>query len=66
MYSSLLFLGWGSFFKAPSWMGCALVLVATANLVITAKVEEGENLRKFGDAYTQYLNETKMLVPFVF
>ena len=66
MYSSLLFLGWGSFFKAPSWVGCALVLVATASLILTAKMEEWENLHKFGDAYAQYLNETKMFVPFVF
>lgn len=66
MYSSLLFLGWGAFFKDPSWMGFALVLIATASLIITAKVEERENIRKFGDDYTQYLNVTKMFVPFVF
>jgi protein-S-isoprenylcysteine O-methyltransferase Ste14 len=45
---------------------CGLVFIATASLVITAKLEEGENLHKFGNAYTQYLNETKMFVPFVF
>jgi len=50
----------------PLRMCCGLVFIATASLVITARVEEGENLRKFGDDYTQYLNETKMFVPIRF
>ena len=50
----------------PLRICCGLLFMATASLVITAKAEEGENLRKFGDAYTDYLNETKMFVPFVF
>jgi len=50
----------------PLRICCGLLFIATASLIITARVEEGKNLRKFGDDYTQYLNETKMFVPIGF
>ncbi len=66
MYSSLLFLAWGAFFKAPSWPGVALALAATGFLAATAKIEERENLRFFGPAYKTYMERTKRFVPFIF
>ncbi len=66
MYSSLLFLAWGAFFKTPSWPGVALALAATGFLVATAKIEERENVRFFGPAYETYMDRTKRFVPFVF
>lgn len=66
LYSSLLFLGWGIFFKHPSWPGALLALAASAFLVLTARAEEAENLRYFGEAYQEYMKHTKMFVPFVF
>jgi len=66
LYSSLLFLGWGVFFKDPSWLGSALVLTATTFLVATAKVEEAENIRFFGSDYQTYMKQTKMFIPFLF
>jgi protein-S-isoprenylcysteine O-methyltransferase Ste14 len=66
MYSSLLFLAWGIFFKAPSWLGGLLALAATLFLVVTARVEEAENGRYFGDAYCEYRKRTRMFVPFLF
>jgi protein-S-isoprenylcysteine O-methyltransferase Ste14 len=66
MYSSLLFLAWGIFFKAPSWPGGGLALVATLFLVATARVEEAENIRFFGVAYREYKKATKMFIPFLF
>ncbi len=66
MYSSLLFLAWGTFFKAPSWPGVALTLAATGFLVATAKIEERENVRFFGPAYETYMERTKRFVPFIF
>jgi len=65
LYSSLLFLGWGIFFKAPSWLAWLLVLAASAFLFATARVEEGENIRYFGDVYRAYMQRSKMFVPFV-
>ena len=66
IYSSLLFLAWGVFFKNLSWPGGVLVLAATIFLTATAKVEEAENLRFFGVAYRDYMKQTKMFVPFLF
>ena len=65
LYSSLLLLGWGVFFKHPSFLSVTLVLVASAFLVATAKVEEAENLKKFGAEYAAYMKTTKMFMPFL-
>ncbi len=66
MYSSLLFLAWGVFFKNLSWLSAILALTATAFLVATAKVEESEDIRFFGPAYQTYIKQTKRFVPFLF
>lgn len=65
LYSSLLFLAWGIFFKAPSWFGGLLAVAATLFLVATARVEEEENLRFFGEAYREYMMQTKRFIPFL-
>ncbi len=66
LYASLLFLGWGAYLKDPTWLGTALVGVATASLFATARVEEAECLAKFGGAYAEYMRRTRRFVPFVF
>jgi protein-S-isoprenylcysteine O-methyltransferase Ste14 len=66
LYSSLFFLGWGIFFKDPSWLGGALAVAATGFLVATARIEEAENVRFFGPAYQEYIGHTRMFVPFLF
>jgi len=66
LYGSLLFLAWGVFFKAPSISGGILALVATAFLIATAKIEEAENIRRFGVEYAAYMKSTKMFIPFLF
>lgn len=66
LYSSLLLLGWGTFFKQPSWAGVGLAAIATFFLIMTARIEEAENIRFFGDAYQNYMKQTKMFIPFIF
>ena len=66
LYSSLLLLAWGVFFKAPSMPGILLALAATLCLAATAKAEEAENIRYFGTAYQTYIQRTKMFFPFLF
>jgi protein-S-isoprenylcysteine O-methyltransferase Ste14 len=66
MYSSLLLLAWGVFWKAPAWAGGALVAVATGCLIATARTEERENCRFFGPAYAAYMRQTRMFIPFLF
>lgn len=66
MYSSLLLLAWGVFFKAPSWLAAALATIATGFLIATAKVEERENIHFFGSVYSDYMKQTRMFIPFLF
>ncbi len=66
LYSSLLFLGWGIFFKQPAGWGAALALGVSVFLTLTARAEEQENIRYFGAAYQAYRQHTKMFVPFIF
>lgn len=66
LYSSLLLLTWGIFFKAPGWLGGLLALGSTLFLLATARADEAECLRFFGPAYREYMEHTKKFVPFVF
>lgn len=66
LYSSLLLLAWGIFFKSPDWIGLILVLMASLSLVATARADEAECRRFFGGAYDDYMENTRMFIPFVF
>ncbi|MCK4606675.1 MAG: isoprenylcysteine carboxylmethyltransferase family protein [candidate division Zixibacteria bacterium] len=66
LYSSLLFVAWGVFFKQPSLASVCLAVITTFCLTITAKMEEAENVRFFGAAYRSYMKRTRMFIPFLF
>jgi protein-S-isoprenylcysteine O-methyltransferase Ste14 len=66
MYASLLFLVWGVYFKGPALPGFAIAFAVTAFLYATARVEERENVRRFGDEYAAYMTRSKRFIPFVF
>jgi len=66
LYTSLLLLSWGVFFKEPDWLNGLLALAATGFLLATAVVEERENLAYFGEAYRVYMQHTRRFIPFVF
>ena len=66
LYSSLLLLAWGIFFKSPSWLGGVLVIVTTISLALTAKADEAECANFFGTAYQDYMKTTRMFIPFLF
>jgi len=63
LYSSLLFLAWGIFFKLPSLTGILLTSVTTAFLFATAKADEAECVQFFGVPYAEYMKRTKMFIP---
>jgi protein-S-isoprenylcysteine O-methyltransferase Ste14 len=65
MYASLLYLAWGTALKTLSMPSVALALVATSALIATAKVEERENLARFGAAYRDYMKSTTLFIPFL-
>jgi protein-S-isoprenylcysteine O-methyltransferase Ste14 len=64
-YSALICLAWGIFLQQFTGMGLALVLTATALLVVTAYREEQECLAHFGKAYQDYMSRTRRFVPFL-
>ena len=66
LYSSLLLLAWGIFFKLPSLAGGALAVFATVCLVLTARADEGECVRFFGSQYEAYMKTTRRFIPFIF
>ncbi len=65
LYSSLLILTLGIFFKAPGWLGAAFAILATAFLFATAHAEEVEDIKYFGASYREYIKKSKMFIPFI-
>jgi protein-S-isoprenylcysteine O-methyltransferase Ste14 len=66
LYSSLLLLAWGIFFKYPSLPGGLFVAITTLLLVFTAKADEAECIQFFGGQYQEYVKHTKMFIPHIF
>lgn len=66
IYSAGLFGAWGVCFKQPTFASVCLAVITTLFLTMTAKREEVENIRFFGDAYQSYMKKTKMFIPFLF
>lgn len=66
MYASLIALAWGAYFQDPSWAGSVLAGVASLLLMLTARADERECIRYFGDEYQDYIAQTKMFIPRVF
>jgi len=66
LYLSLILLGAGVFFKHIDGAQSALLAVNLVSIVLTAKTEEKELIRKFGNRYRRYMARTRMLIPFIF
>ena len=66
MYAALLCFGWGAFLKQVSLASGLLLILACLALFTTAYFEEQENLRIFGDEYSQYMRTTKRFIPLLF
>jgi protein-S-isoprenylcysteine O-methyltransferase Ste14 len=65
LYSSLIMMGWGVFLKGISLVPLILAILATLFAVITAIIEEKENLKRFGRPYAAYMKSTKRFIPFL-
>lgn len=65
LYCSLLLMGVGAFLKALSFIGGLLFVFLAIFVYATAKVEERENLDRFGPGYQEYMAQTKMFIPYV-
>jgi protein-S-isoprenylcysteine O-methyltransferase Ste14 len=58
-------LSWGAFLKDISIISFSLALIASGLPVAMTKVEEKENIQKFGEEYSSYMKKTKMFIPFI-
>lgn len=63
LYLSLIVLALGAALKQLTPATASLAMAACALLYLTARLEEGFNLKKFGDPYAAYIRETKMFIP---
>ncbi|MBU1285856.1 MAG: isoprenylcysteine carboxylmethyltransferase family protein [Gammaproteobacteria bacterium] len=66
LYASLLLLAWGVACKQPNGLSLALALLASLILWLTAKRDEAECLQQFGEAYRDYMQRSKMFIPWLF
>lgn len=66
LYCSLLLVGIGAFLKEPSFFALFLFLVLAGFVFASGKVEENENIKKFGEEYYKYKKTTRMFIPFLF
>ena len=65
LYASLLYLAWGAAFKSLTPVTLLSAAVATLALWATAKSEEAENIRRFGQSYREYMARTRRFIPFL-
>lgn len=65
LYSSLLFLTWGIFFKNATLPLLIVSLISSFFLFITAWCDEKECIAFFGDEYKAYMKKTKRFIPFI-
>ena len=66
LYSSLLFLTWGIYLKNTSNELLIVSLLSTIFLFLTAKFDENECIKYFGEKYKEYRKRSKMFIPFLF
>jgi len=65
LYLSLFLLGTGVMMKDPGIPALALGAVNLVAVYFTSLIEEKEMEKRFGPAYSQYMKETKMFIPFI-
>ncbi|MGB2960201.1 MAG: isoprenylcysteine carboxylmethyltransferase family protein [Bacteroidota bacterium] len=65
MYASLFYLVWGAFLKEITWVTLTVAAVTTFFIYMTARVEERENLERFGKSYEEFMGRTRMFIPYI-
>jgi protein-S-isoprenylcysteine O-methyltransferase Ste14 len=65
LYTSLLLLTWGACLKNPWWNTILLSVISTLFIYASAKVEESENIDKFGKSYVEYRERTYFFLPYL-
>ncbi|UCG60746.1 MAG: isoprenylcysteine carboxylmethyltransferase family protein [Candidatus Zixiibacteriota bacterium] len=65
IYSSFIFGALAVFLKDASWAGGVLASIIILCTILAAKTEETKNIVYFGEAYRDYMERTKMFIPFL-
>lgn len=65
LYLSIFLFGTGAMLKNTGNLQLILGLVNLIAIFVTAKIEEGEMIAKFGREYREYIKDTKMFVPYL-
>lgn len=65
LYLSVFLLGTGIMLKHPGTYQIILSVINLIAVYITSRIEEGEMIAKFGNAYKEYMTVTRMFIPFV-
>lgn len=65
LYLSIFFLGTGIMLKKPGNSQIILGIINLISVYITARIEEGEMISRFGEEYRQYMKESKMFIPLI-
>ena len=66
LYSSLILLSIGFLLKNVTLQSIVACFISIVSLMAASKVEERENLAKFGSPYNGYKKVTKRYIPFIF
>jgi protein-S-isoprenylcysteine O-methyltransferase Ste14 len=66
LYCSLLLLGTGIMLKHAGIVQLFLGAVNILAIYLTARIEEGEMVKKFGPDYTEYMSGTRMFIPYIY
>jgi protein-S-isoprenylcysteine O-methyltransferase Ste14 len=66
LYSSLLFLTWGTYFKNTDLILFIVALSSSVFLYLTSRIDEKECKVYFGEKYNEYIKRSNMFIPFLF
>ncbi len=65
LYLSIFLFGTGVVMKDPGKLQLILGFVNLIAVYVTARIEEGEMIKRFGAEYRDYMKETKMFIPYI-
>jgi len=65
LYLSIFLFGTGVMLKDPAKLQLILGTVNLIAVYVTARIEEGEMIKRFGNEYRDYMVETKMFIPYI-
>lgn len=66
LYLSVFLLGTGVMLKDTGTLQLVLGVVNMVAVYLTARIEEGEMISRFGDEYRDYMRHSRMFIPYIF